>query len=97
MKLRSSSISLDGHSLLSTAALEHGADPAPEVSPRSTDFRAVEGGPEIASGETLLVEAYALIWLVLFGFIFMSWRRQSRIDQRVGELERALATRSGAK
>jgi CcmD family protein len=50
----------------------------------------------MVSGGTLLVEAYAAIWLILLGFLLVSWRRQGRIDQRVDELEKALA-RTGAK
>ena len=38
-----------------------------------------------------MVEAYAVLWLVLFAFIWWSWRGQGRIDARVAELERALA------
>lgn len=58
---------------------------------RSDKFVAVEGGPETMSGETLLVEAYAATWIILFGFVIMSWRRQARIDARVAELERTVA------
>ena len=50
----------------------------------------------MVSGGTLLVEAYAALWLILLAFLFVSWRRQGRIDARVEELERALA-RTGAK
>jgi CcmD family protein len=57
---------------------------------RPTEFVAVEGGSDNMSGETLLVEAYAALWVILFGFVFVSWRRQSRIDARVAELERAV-------
>jgi CcmD family protein len=57
---------------------------------RSTEFRAVQGGPEVASGETLLVEAYAAIWIILFGFLFLGWRRQGKIDARIDELEQSL-------
>lgn len=58
---------------------------------RATSFQPVEGGSELQSGERLLVEAYAIIWLLLFGFLWLSWRRQRRIDQRIDLLERALA------
>jgi hypothetical protein len=61
---------------------------------RPTEFRAVEGGPEIASGEVLLVEAYAALWVVLLGFLLVGWRRQKRMEARIAELERALAARS---
>jgi hypothetical protein len=72
------------------------AQTATEPAQRSAEFRAVEGGTEMVSGGTLLVEAYAALWIILLGFLLISWRRQTRIDARVDELEKALA-RSGAK
>jgi hypothetical protein len=59
--------------------------------PRQTEFRAVDAGSETMSGETLLVEAYAALWIILLGFVLVSWRRQSQIDARVNELERAVS------
>jgi hypothetical protein len=44
------------------------------------------------SGEKLLVEAYAVIWLILFGLVLLSWRRQRTIDDRVTALAGALAS-----
>ena len=67
-----------------------------EPAQRSTEFRAVEGGTVRVSGGTLLVEAYAALWLILLAFLLISWRRQARIDARVDELEKAVA-RGGAK
>jgi len=61
-----------------------------QPAPRETEFRAVQGGPEIASGEVLLVEAYAALWVILLGFLLISWRRQSRLDARLAELEHSL-------
>lgn len=58
---------------------------------RATSFRAVQGGNEMQSGEKLLVEAYAVIWLILFGMLLLSWRRQRKIDDRMASLEGALA------
>jgi CcmD family protein len=57
---------------------------------RATSFQAVEGGSELQSGERLLVEAYSAIWLLLLGFLWLSWRRQRRIDARIDLLERAI-------
>jgi CcmD family protein len=65
--------------------------PTGDPGQRTTEFRAVEGGAETTSGATLLVEAYAALWIILFGFVVVSWRRQSRIDARVAELERSLS------
>jgi hypothetical protein len=83
---------------VAVASLRAEAQPAASAEPaqRSTEFRAVEGGTEMVSGGTLLVEAYAALWLILLGFLLISWRRQARIDARVDELEKAVA-RSGAK
>jgi CcmD family protein len=63
---------------------------APSVDDRSTAFRPVEGGSQMQSGERLVVEAYAAIWLIVFAFVLFSWRRQRHIDQRVTNLEGAL-------
>ena len=57
---------------------------------RSTSFRAVQGGGEMQSGEKLLVEAYAAIWLILFVMILLSWRRQRGIDERMSVLPAAI-------
>jgi len=58
--------------------------------PRAAGFRAVENGGETRSGTVLLVEAYAALWLVLFVFIWMSFRKQRAIDARLRDLEIAL-------
>ena len=58
---------------------------------RSEAFRSVQGGPELQSGEKLLVEAYAAIWLLLLGLLLLSWRRQAKLDARIASLEKALA------
>jgi CcmD family protein len=82
---------------------------APEAAPsaapktsddRATTFRAVEGGTQMQSGEKLLVEAYAGIWVFTLIFIISMFRRQKSIDARIGSLESALEKardRGGAK
>ncbi|MRG91607.1 CcmD family protein [Polyangium spumosum] len=57
---------------------------------RSTSFRAVEGGNQMQSGEKLLVEAYAIIWIVILVFVASMFRRQRRLDRRIETLEAAL-------
>lgn len=73
------------------------ATPAPKAAPtttgadgRSTEFRAVEGGNELQSGEKLLVEAYAAIWVILFALVLFSWRRQRGLDTRMNSLSAAI-------
>jgi CcmD family protein len=91
---------LEGYRLASHRSLEattlaaQTSDKESKGSPadgRSDKFVAVEGGAEQMSGGTLLVEAYAATWIILFGFVIVSWRRQARIDARVAELERTVA------
>jgi hypothetical protein len=62
-----------------------------------TTFRPVQNAPEIQSGERLLVEAYAAIWIILFALILLGWRRQRRIDARITGLEAALSQARAAE
>ncbi len=66
---------------------------------RSTTFRPVEGGTQLQSGEKLLVEAYAALWLILFGLILLSWKRQQKLDERVASLASSIdrARREGVR
>jgi hypothetical protein len=57
---------------------------------RSTEFVAVQGGTEGTSAETLLVAAYLLMWAILLGFLFLTWRKQSRIETRLSDIDAAL-------
>jgi len=58
---------------------------------RSTEFVAVEGGQQTTSAEALLITAYVAMWALLLGFVFLSWRRQGRVEARISELEKSLA------
>ena len=67
---------------------------APTVEERSQEFKPVTGGPtNTSSAETLLIMAYVLMWAILMGFLFQTFRRQAAVDKRLGELERALPKR----
>jgi hypothetical protein len=57
---------------------------------RSTTFQAVEGGAETRSGSTLMVEAYVVLWLILLTWIVLLWRKQSGLNARLDDLERAI-------
>ncbi len=60
------------------------------ASDRSTEFVATTGGHETIPAADLLVVAYVLMWGLVLGFIGLSWRRQTRLDARISELEKAL-------
>jgi hypothetical protein len=69
----------------------------PTVEDRSQEFRPVPGAAtETSSAEGLLITAYVLMWAILMGFLFLTFRRQAAVDRRLGELERALPKRSDA-
>ena len=58
---------------------------------RSTSFQAVEGNAkEQYSGGTLLVTAYAALWLVLFAWVATVWRKQGALNMRLMDLEGVL-------
>jgi len=57
---------------------------------RSTEFVPVQGGSEGTSAGNLLVAAYLLMWAALIGFLWLTWRRQARIEQRISELDATL-------
>ena len=67
------------------------------VEDRSQEFRPVTGGAtETSSAEGLLITAYVLMWAILMGFLFLTFRRQAAVNKRLGELERALPKRADA-
>jgi hypothetical protein len=60
-------------------------------SDRATSFQPVQGNAgEQYSGTALLVTAYAVLWVLLFAWIALVWRKQSGIAARLGELERVI-------
>ena len=66
----------------------------PTVEERSQEFKPVTGGStETSSAEALLIAAYVMMWAILMGFLFQTFRRQAAVDKRLGELERALPKR----
>jgi hypothetical protein len=66
--------------------------PAPQApNDRSTTFQAVQGSPtEQYNGATLLVAAYVALWVILFAWIGLVWRKQRALDTRLADLERVL-------
>jgi hypothetical protein len=67
--------------------------PTPSATPddRATEFTAVQGNPtEQYNGATLLVAAYAVLWVVVFAWIGLVWRKQRALDERLADLEGVL-------
>jgi len=55
-----------------------------------SEFAPVEGGSDTTSAELLLVVAYMAMWLLFFGFVAMTHRRQKTLTDKVERLEQAL-------
>jgi hypothetical protein len=71
--------------------------PMPSTTPsstpddRSTSFTAVQGNAkEQYSGGALLVTAYAALWVVLFAWVAIVWRKQGAVNARLADLEQIL-------
>lgn len=75
-----------------TATAEPSAKPK-GMSPEDRDqgFVADAGGTEQTSGELLLIEAYAAIWVLVFAMMFLSLRKQKKLDERITQLSADLA------
>ena len=70
--------------------------PAPSATPSAATtaavpagFQEVRGG-EVYRGETLLVSAYIAIWVVLFVWIALIWKKQASLHSRLDELDRSI-------
>ncbi|MDP9037513.1 MAG: CcmD family protein [Myxococcota bacterium] len=64
---------------------------------RSTTFQAVPGEPEHYSGATLLVSAYAVLWVILLFWVGLVWRKQSALGARLDDLERVMKSAAEAR
>jgi hypothetical protein len=70
---------------------------SPSPSSRSQEFRPVEGNTETTSAEAMLVAAYLVMWVLLFVFVGLGWRRQARVEERLAELEKAVGAPGEAR
>lgn len=70
---------------------------APTPSSRAQEFRPVEGNVETTSAESMLVAAYLVMWALLIVFVGLGWRRQARVEARIGELEKAVGASGEAR
>ena len=60
-----------------------------QQAPATTEFTAVEGG-EHYNGSTLMVAAYAAIWVLLMAWIYLLWRKQAMLAARLDGLEMSI-------
>ncbi|HEU5076485.1 MAG TPA: CcmD family protein [Polyangiaceae bacterium] len=55
-----------------------------------SEFVPVEGGSDTTSAESLLIIAYIAMWLLFFGLLAMTQRRQKALTDKIDRLEQAL-------
>ena len=67
----------------------------PKETPQ-TAFGAGESDQDPMRNFGYTVAAYAILWVILVGFLVMSWRKQSALDKRLSELEDAVKKKGGA-
>jgi hypothetical protein len=74
--------------------------PAPSAAP-SASASASSGepsaAPELENGGRLMVEAYAIIWLIVVGLVVVMWRRTVSLEARVGVIDAAIAKAGASK
>lgn len=68
-----------------------------DPSARSQQFVPVEGNTETTSAEAMLIAAYLVMWALLLAFVGLGWRRQARVETRLGELEKAVGATGEAR
>jgi len=56
---------------------------------RATEFTTVASS-EHYDGSTLMVAAYAAIWVLLMAWIYLLWRKQAMLAARLDGLERSI-------
>jgi len=73
-----------------SATTPPGAPSSTTPDDRATTFQAVKGEPEHYSGETLLVSAYAILWVIILVWVALVWRKQAALTTRLDDLERVI-------
>lgn len=71
-------------------AADRATQPTTEGQPSNEGFHPSSGGSEMQSGDRLLVEAYAAIWLCVLVFVFVMWRRTRALEERIEALDAAV-------
>lgn len=55
------------------------------------EFRPTEGGSDTVDASVLFVAAYLVFWLLIASFVWLTWRKQRELDERLARLEKGAA------
>lgn len=73
-------------------ALAQDSAPADAQDDRAASFQAVTGGvKEDISGAPLMLAAYAVVWVTLFGYVWRIHRLQRGVEANLERLERTVS------
>lgn len=74
---------------------------SPAEDPHATTFQPVTNdGAQQHSGTTLVIAAYAILWVVLMAWLLAMWRKQAMLHAKIDGLEKAIdraVAKGGAK
>ena len=72
------------------AALAAGGMHGGQPQPAQEEFVPIDQVPpeDQLPAAPLLIAAYAVVWLIVFGYLWSLWRRQSAVEQEMRELAR---------
>jgi CcmD family protein len=70
-----------------------------QPAPAQGDFVPVSALPpaEQLPAAPLLIAAYALVWVILLGYVWSIWRRLGRVERELHALGRRVEERSGSR
>ena len=85
---RAGAIAAGAAVLLSSAVLSAQTQPADNfVVPTAEDF-----AREALPATPFVFVAYGLVWLILFGYVFLMWRRLGRVERELADVHARLRT-----
>jgi len=79
-----------GSASATPSAATTAATPSATTATTATSNGVMSDSGEHYNGGTLVVTAYAAIWLIIMGFLLSMWRKQSALNERLDGLERAI-------
>lgn len=76
---------------IAPAAARADDEPTRPEEDRGTAFQRVTGpARDNVPGGKLMVIAYGVVWMTIFGYVFATWRRQSRLRDDLSRMQAAL-------
>ena len=87
---RAAAIVILAFTMLAPAAPAAGGMHGDQPQPPQEEFVPIDQVPpeDQLPAAPLLIAAYAVVWLIVFGYLWSLWRRQSAVEQEMRELSR---------